>query len=114
VTSNRRSIGLNFYITQHIRDIQLMKTFKIFFNGGTFSYDRSTVTFRVHRFDTNYNTIIPFFTKYKIRGIKNLNFKNGVEIAELIKDKKHLTLEGYNKIINVRNKMNSFRLTKKV
>lgn len=37
------------------------------------------------------NVIIPFFTKYPIQGSKRLDFYDFCEIAELMKNKAHLT-----------------------
>jgi len=66
--------------------------------------------FRIENFNNNYDIIIPFFKKYKIRGIKNLNFIDWVEALEQIKNKEHLTIKGYDKIIVIKNRMNKNRL----
>jgi hypothetical protein len=60
--SDISAVNIAFYITQHIRDAQLIYSFQKYFNCGTFGFDRRTKTFRVADFNDNYNLIIPFFT----------------------------------------------------
>jgi len=110
--SHLHSIKLAFYVTQHERDTQLIESFQKFFTCGTSTSDRRTKTFWVQHFNNNYNIIIPFFTQYKIRGVKYLNFLNWVQVARLMKDKKHLTLEGYDEILKIKNQMNNSRFQK--
>jgi len=107
-----RIYGLNtsFYISQHVRDQDLMLSFQKFFNCGKLTYNKTAMMFRIEKFNNNYDIIIPFFKKYKIRGIKNLNFIDWVEALEQIKNKEHLTLKGYDKIIVIKNRMNKNRL----
>ncbi len=102
-------ITLQFYITQHIRDLELLTIIKKFFNCGNISTDENVKTYRVSGLKNNLNLIIPFFLEYKVQGIKYLNFLSWVQVAQLMKDKKHLTLKGYKKIVNVKAKMNSKR-----
>ena len=42
--------------------------------------------------------IIPFFQKYPIIGIKSKDFYDFCKVAEMLKDKKHLTMEGLKQI----------------
>jgi hypothetical protein len=55
------------------------------------------------------NIIIPFFKKYPLKGYKNLDFKDFIKVAKIIKSKEHLTSEGFNKIENINNTMNERR-----
>lgn len=50
--------------------------------------------------------IIPFFEKYRIQGKKSLDFLDFKKVAELIKNKEHLTVEGFDKILEIKAKMN--------
>lgn len=109
-TSSLYEFTFGFYITQHIRDTELMKTFQEFFNCGIISYDRNTVLFRVRNFNQIYNIIIPFFTKHKVLGLKSLNYLDWVKAAEIVRNKEHLTLEGNQKVIEIIKQMNSKRL----
>ena len=53
--------------------------------------------------------IIPFYKKYPIVGVKVLDFNDFGKIAEMIKDKKHLTKEGLEEIKKIKSRMNTGR-----
>src|SRR5947209_16884387 len=53
------------------------------------------------------NTIIPFFDKYPLISQKQADFKIFKKIVEFIKNKEHLTLEGMQKIINLKASLNT-------
>jgi len=53
--------------------------------------------------------IIPFFDKYKILGVKNLDYQNFKKVIELVKNKEHLTTEGLDKILELKESMNKGR-----
>lgn len=105
------SIGLEIHIGQHSKDEFLIKSFvDIFKAGSTYEYkDKPFVRFRICRFEDIYFKIIPLFKKYKIEGMKYLDFQDFCQVAELIKNKAHLTLEGYNEIKAIKLRMNKGR-----
>lgn len=53
--------------------------------------------------------IIPFFNKYPIQGVKAKDFNDFSIVSEMIKEKKHLTQEGLNKIHKIKAEMNTAR-----
>jgi hypothetical protein len=53
--------------------------------------------------------LIPFFEKYPISGIKYLDFADFCQVAELMKESKHLTKEGLEEIKRIKQQMNSGR-----
>ena len=53
--------------------------------------------------------IIPFFKKYPIRGVKGLEFADWCTVVELMKENKHLTAEGLDKIRKIKSGMNTGR-----
>jgi hypothetical protein len=53
--------------------------------------------------------IIPFFVKYSIIGVKSLDFYDWCKVAELMKEKKHLTNEGLTQIRKIKAAMNTGR-----
>ena len=55
------------------------------------------------------NKIIPFFKKYPILGVKNLDFQDWCTISKLIEDKQHLTNEGMETIKKIKSGMNTGR-----
>jgi LAGLIDADG endonuclease len=73
------------------------------------SSTESVVRFSVNKFEDINNQIIPFFQKYPLQGIKLSNFLDFFKVAELIKDKAHLTEEGLEKIVNIKSGMNTGR-----
>ena len=52
------------------------------------------------------NKVILFFNKYPILGDKSSDFADFKKVAELIKNKEHLTAEGLSKIIKIVEGMN--------
>lgn len=50
--------------------------------------------------------IIPFFEKYPIKGVKGKDFNYWCRVAELTKEKKHLTEEGLKEIRKIKAEMN--------
>jgi len=52
------------------------------------------------------NKIIPFFKEYSIQGVKALDFNDWCNVAELVKNKEHLSKKGLNKITEIANNIN--------
>nr|QIJ45925.1 hypothetical protein [Calonectria ilicicola]QIJ45966.1 hypothetical protein [Calonectria ilicicola] len=104
------AVKLSFILTQSIRDESLIKSLIEYLGCGNTSLDsRGTIDFRVTKFSSIKDIIIPFFTKYPLKGNKNLDLTDFSEITRLMENKSHLTLEGLNKIKQIRNKMNTNR-----
>ena len=72
-------------------------------------YSGETVKLYFSKFSDNYDIIIPFFTKYPLAGIKSLDFLDFKKVAELIKNKKHKTMESYKEIVKINSTMNDRR-----
>lgn len=49
---------------------------------------------------------MPFFDKYQIKGTKELDFTDFKKVAEIVKDKGHLTKDGLKKILVIKDNMN--------
>ena len=56
--------------------------------------DKEISLYRVTKFIDNYEIIIPFFRKYPFIGVKSKDLQDFCIVADLIKDKKHLTPVG--------------------
>jgi hypothetical protein len=54
--------------------------------------------------------IIPFFVKYPIAGIKYLDYQHFCKVADIIKEKGHLTIEGRDAILKIKEGMNTGRI----
>ena len=102
-------VALIFVLTQHIRDELLLKSLTAFFEcGQTYSY-KEYIEFRCQSFKDIYEKILPFFSEYRILGIKAQDFEDWAKVAEMIQTKVHLTTEGLDKIREIRIGMNKGR-----
>jgi hypothetical protein len=68
------------------------------------------IYFIVTKFSDLESKIIPFFAKYPLHGAKLADYVDFVKVAQLIKDKSHLTTEGLNPILKIKSGMNTGRL----
>lgn len=96
---------LVFVLTQHIRDKNLMKSIISYLGCGRYSFAASrpdSAMFTVSKFKDNYEIIIPFFDKYPIRGVKHKDFLIFSKVAQMINNKDHLTKDGYEQILVLR------------
>ena len=78
----------------------------IYLECGYVIKDRDNYKFCVTKFKDIAEKIIPFFKKHRIIGVKALDFEDLCKAAELMKNKKHLTTEGLDKIKKIKAVMN--------
>jgi hypothetical protein len=71
--------------------------------------DRDIVKFVVSNFQDITRTILPLFNRYPIQGVKAQDFQDFCKVAELMKNKAHLTPEGLDLIKNIKSGMNKGR-----
>jgi hypothetical protein len=102
---------LRFLITQHSRDQKLMKSLDEYFDCGNYHlhYNRDSGNYVVTGLSDIVEKIIPFFKKYKIVGVKALDFANFCKVAELMKNKDHLNQIGLEQIHKIKAGMNTGR-----
>lgn len=102
------SVALAFIVTQNLRDFHLLEELINFFGCGTVTVTESSSvgTFNVRNLSYIINNIIPFFDEYSILGVKHKDYEDFKEASLLIKEKKHLTQEGLDKIILIKSGMN--------
>ena len=109
----KQQVSCRFHIAQHIRDIELMKSFSKFFNCGTV-YVRSNSSqrcdFVVQDIGLLLYNIIPHFDFYPIFNLKIKDYICFKQALDIINSKKHLTQEGLDKIKTLVLEMNSNRL----
>ena len=106
-------IILEFILTQHIRDKILMESLISYLGCGRYSSTQSRpdcATFIVTKFKDINNIIIPFFDKYPIRGVKHEDFLIFSEAVYIMSKKDHLTKDGYERILDLKQKSNKGRL----
>lgn len=104
-------VQLRFRISQHSRDIKLMeKIVEYFGSGKIYKYGgKSAVSLTIVDFTDITNTIVPFFNKNPIIGIKLYDYLYWCKIHSLIINRSHLTVEGLNSIRKIKSGMNRGR-----
>lgn len=126
-TKGKVSVSLRYSINLNIRDTEVIKGlityFKLYDTNVIKTTDsvetdnkynniyvlETTVGLQITKISDIVNTIIPFFEKYPIIGVKNLDFTDFKKAAIIIKNKEHLTPDGLNKILEIKSKMNRNR-----
>jgi hypothetical protein len=89
-----------------------MKSLISFFDCGRYASrsNKDYGDFLVTTISDINDKIIPFFQKYEIKGGKVNDFADFSKAAEIIKTKGHLTSEGLNKLLVLKDGMNRKRL----
>ena len=102
---------LEFNLSQHARDEELMRAIASYFNAGSVSVslNGNAFVFRVVNFSELTENILPIFISYPIQGIKYFDYLDFLIAVEIIKNKRHLTLEGLEEIQKIKEGMNSRR-----
>jgi Heme/copper-type cytochrome/quinol oxidase, subunit 3 len=104
---------MTFSISQHVRDELLLRKFIDYLNCGNIekvSTRPDGVKFIVYKFSDIRDKIIPFFQNYPLHGMKSKDFRDFCEIAKLMENKSHLTLDGFKKIKSLKSGMNRGRM----
>jgi hypothetical protein len=118
-----KRIRLIFGTCLHTRDKELLIGMSNYFNDlelnlsnryldndkQKFIYDsdvRITSLLQIKNFSDIVNKVIPFFNKYPVMGIKSLDFADFQRIAEIMREKRHLTDEGLKEITEIVSTMN--------
>lgn len=109
----RKAPHLTFQVSQ--KEFDIIKTLRdLFLNTDTLDlknvrYDKSWDgwTFHCSSF-TKLKVIINYFSRYKLKTKKSLSFTKWCKIHDMVLNKKHLTLEGLNKIELLTKDINKF------
>jgi len=117
-------VSLRFSINLNIRDAEVLKGLVIYFKSLNTSRNEvkeqedqhvskfnNTVSLAITKISDLMEIIIPFFEKYSIQGLKSLDFAdfNNKKVAMMIGAKEHLTIEGLNRILEIKLNMNKHR-----
>lgn len=99
-------VDIGFEITQHSRDVELMKSFISYFECGNMKKDNRTSCFSyaVLKLTDINEKIIPFFNKHKIEGVKSKSYEDWCKAAGIIKKRDHLIKEGIDQLLKLKNK----------
>lgn len=97
-------------IELHIRDLEVLKKIREFFNVGSVTVKirkgKSTGIYSVQSLKDLTEVIIPHFKKYPLLTQKQADFILFSLLVNLMNNKEHLTEEGLNKILSIRASMN--------
>ena len=101
------TISLVFSLSQHIKDIELLKRLAKYLECGRISEakNRDSVEWIITRSDDINLKLIPFLTKYTLSGVKLLDFDRFKKVSYLIEKKMHLTPEGVTLIKAIKDAM---------
>ena len=102
-------VKLIFQVVQHVKDEALLRNIINYLDCGKLSKNRDTFQFVVQKFSDIENKILPFFSRHRIKGVKSEDLADWCEVAELIRNKAHLTEEGLDQIRAIKVGMNSMR-----
>nr|AAL77608.1 unknown [Monomastix sp. M722] len=104
---------LEFVITQHKRDEQLLNKIKNYFEVGVVRHSNSRgniLCYRVRSQKHLREVIIPFFEKNLLHTQKKFDFQKFKQVFSLIENGEHLTFEGLEKIRAIRNQLHEFNV----
>lgn len=106
-------VGLQFTITQHSRDLALLKSFIKVFGCGNLMIrpTGSACDYFIKDLPNILDKFIPFLYKYPLIGTKKLDFRDFCKVAYLMKNKTHLTQEGFLIIKEIKSGINTSRKT---
>ena len=79
------------------------------FSCGNICKRGEVCDYRITSFEDISEKIIPFFKKYPIQGEKSKDFQDWCKVANMIKEKYHLTKEGLEEIKKIKAGMNTGR-----
>ena len=102
-------IQLRFKLSQHCKDEILIKSLIEYFNCGSIYKTGEYCSYEVVKLSDIDNKILPFFTKFRIVGVKALDFSDFCRVVELMKEGRHLTNEGLKQIRHIKYGMNRGR-----
>lgn len=104
-------VQLQFSITQHIRDADLMRSLVDFFGAGIVVSDGLTkVQYRIRRFADFEQSLFPLLDEYPLMTQKRLDAEAFRKVHALMKDGRHLTPDGLDEIRAIKSTMNRARM----
>lgn len=104
-------VQLQFSITQHIRDADLMHSLVDFFGAGIVVSDGPTkVQYRIRRFADFEQSLFPLLDEYPLMTQKRLDAEAFRKVYALMKDGRHLTPDGLDEIRAIKSTMNRARM----
>jgi len=109
LATNKSIISLRFVLSQHSRDRLLLNSLIQYLGCGRLEETPVIARLVINKFEDIHQKVLPFFTKHTLIGVKNQDFSDWYKVAELMKNKIHLTKEGIDEINSIKVRMNSGR-----
>jgi LAGLIDADG endonuclease len=102
-----------FVVVQAASSIRALEALRDYFGCGRINVNRRRDNHReplyryiVRRFSDLDEVIVPFFKTYRLRTAKRENFEKFVEVLELMKQRRHLSIDGLVEIARIAETMN--------
>jgi hypothetical protein len=106
----RSAVQLVFKITQHSRDMELLKSISNYLGCGRVEKRKSEACdFTVTSFKSFEEKIIPFFLTNPLYGSKCLELEAFKKAFLIVKNKEHLKEQGLEELKNIKDSMNTKR-----
>jgi hypothetical protein len=107
---------LRFSIAQHSRDLLLLERIVDFFGCGYVAkYEKRAVCeYIVTKLDHIVENILPFFEKYPVGGSKYFSYSGFKSVANILKNKEHLNIDGkgLDEILRIKNGISLINMDK--
>jgi len=102
------SVETKFSFCLHKKDRMVLDLIQSFFGGvGSITYaSKDTLHYRIASLQDLIHVVLPHFDKYPLNSQKRADYFLFKEIVLLIRNKEHLTIEGIQKIVNLRASIN--------
>ncbi len=101
-----------FTVVQHEVDVQVLHGLKDYFGCGVVRKNHGTrMCYRVRGQANLIQKIIPFFEKHQLKTRKRVDFAKFRKVVRLIENGEHLQPEGLEKICQIKETMNSTKLS---
>jgi hypothetical protein len=94
------TVRLVYQISLHPSDKEILYKLKSYFNVGEIVYTEHYVAYRITKISDILNVVIPHFSNYPLQSTKLISYYLFNAVAMAIKNKEHITLEGYKKILS--------------
>ena len=102
-------VELVFALTQHSRDLPLMKYFVEYLGCGKCYTFKNHAEYICRNFSEIQEKFLPFFIKYPIIGVKAQDFSDWEKALKIMNSKAHLTKPGFEQIKLIKAGMNKGR-----
>lgn len=115
-TKSGLGVWLRFSIAQHSRDLLLLESLVHFFGCGYVAkYEKRAVCeYIVTKLDHIVENILPFFEKYPVGGSKYFSYLGFKSVANILKNKEHLNIDGkgLEEILRIKSEISLFNMNK--